>query len=318
MTESVEAWLDRMDQLRYDDGEQALRELFDGVERVPSSLFARFLGVCGSAYRTAGGQLDNAQRCLRAAMWLADELGDQSAMADLLQRQSYVLAHRADFETALKLAVQATGLHMGCGDVASAGKALVDQGVFMGHLGLYPQAIRAHETSLELIAEDDTRNIFVARHALARHYRNLGSAEQALESLKGAVPHAKHLGPWFEAKAVWLHGELLADLGSDSAAEGEFRRVAEIYWERSPLDAALAMVDVVGCRLRQGKSVNEAVEAAVPLVDRLNKNRLAASALVELFRCKTQRITIALLERIRRQLEAAREPRGDPRGLRSD
>ena len=306
-SESTEAWLERLDQLRYEDGERALKELWEGADRVPQSLFPRYLGVCGSAFRTTDAQLENAQNCLRIGMWLVEQLGDRSAIADLLQRQSYVRAHQGGFATSLRLAEHATGIHLGCGDLPSAGKALVDQGIFLDHLGRYEEAIQTHKLSLQLLATNAQRHRFAALLALGSHHRNLGDPRQAVRYLKAAVPVGKGLGPWFEAKAIWLHGEILTDLGLDDRAESEFQAVFDIYRERSPIDAALATVDLVASRLRQGKLFSDAITAAIPLVETLNRNRLASSALIELFRCETEQITAELLDQVKQQLEAARE-----------
>ncbi|MEE8522557.1 MAG: hypothetical protein V3T72_01395 [Thermoanaerobaculia bacterium] len=72
----LEAWLVQMDDLRYEDPEAALKELWSRAAEVPRCLAAGYLGVCGSCYRMIGNLSDARERLFLALAW-AD--GDDEA-----------------------------------------------------------------------------------------------------------------------------------------------------------------------------------------------------------------------------------------------
>ena len=300
------AWLDAMDRLRYDDPRQALDELHAGLEDLaPVELLPRGLGVAGSCLRMMAA-LDQAERLIELGLELAEQIGDELAVAEQLQRKAYVVGDRGEHARALSIADQVSGIYVRLGDEPGLGKALVDQGIFLGSLGRRRQAVRNHEKALSVLPADDLRNRFAAYLAIAIEHRGLGALNHALRAVTVALRNPPDSAA--STKARWFLAGILVDLGRTSDAERHLQLVIESLRSAHPLDAALATVDLVGIQLLQGLHVEArgTVQTTLALFESLKENRLAQAALSQLFRVGAKDLDVSLIQSVRAELKRSR------------
>jgi tetratricopeptide (TPR) repeat protein len=250
----LEAWLVRMDDLRYEDPDAALKELWSRADEIPRCLASRYLGACGSSYRMIGN-LGDARECLLLALAWAQ--GDDDAVGDVLQRMSYVVAYDS-FDEALELAERATGLYARGGNLPRLGQALVDQAKYLIHLEEPRKAKAALAFARRYVAESDERNQFAIEQFLVAISHQLGDIEACRKHIKAARKIAPNA--LFEGMLLNTLGDLCRDLKDfDEAAEAYREEIALVAG--FPLHALLATVDLVYVLARQGRA-GEAVAAA--------------------------------------------------------
>ncbi len=320
--------LEDLDELRYAHPEAALCRLLPAADRLPLALAAPWLAVTGSAYRLRAGQreetdadLRRAEQHLQAALWAAQAAGDVAGQADALQRLGYVLADRGEHRQALELAERATGIFSRLADLYGKGRGLIDQALWLWHLGHRRITIRVVDEALPLLQ---------ARSAAADRYRaaafqlrgacfqRLGDLKQALEDLYRAVSALRGDSALpMKARILCLRAAIRTSLENLDGAARDYWKALEILRTVHYADAALATVELVRVLILQGRH-DEARRTALSvrqLVIPLHRNPHVSAAIAELIRGGQSALTLARVERVRATLEQART-RSDWRTLK--
>ena len=311
-------WLQEMDELRYERPQRTLMMLLPEVDRIPVELEALYLGVTGSTYRMRAGQgveierdLQRAEDLVSAGLWIAREKNDHSASADLLQRQAYIVGDRGQHFKALELAEQAGGVYDRIGDRAGRSKALVDQGLFLGHLSRPAEAIAAEERALELLPAEEVRNRAAAYQVVGVSWLQLGELGKALSAVDEAAQLAEGMSALALGKVQWLQGSIEAKLGRLEESTGKLGSAVELLRGVHYGEAALASTDLVRVLLLQGRSVEafRIAQSMRGLVMALHRNPIVSSAIAELLRADQAALTLARVEGVRTTIAGERNRR---------
>ena len=270
---------------------------------VPRRLLPPLLGIAGSALKA---QFDHpgAERHIRMGLYFADQIGDELAAGRLHQRLSSVWHHMGNDQKALEennLALLRSLL-----DIESVGKCLVDRGVFLYCLEEFRGSWIAYEASL-LRLEDETYR-FCALQGLVECSEHVGKATEAPrlveEALKlEAFPEAK-------AKLVWSCGMLLARNSSTEQGIQRVKQAIEMLRDCSPVDTAIATVDLVKVLLlarRYAEARSEATQMLAYCGILRKISRVAEAAAVELanLAASGEGLTLAELETLRAKVSRA-------------
>ncbi len=308
------AWLDRIDQLRYEDPQTALDLLLPELDQVSPRLHPLYFGVYGSTWRNLAGRgaqiesgLSLAHQLIVFGQWIAAERGDSAAEANLELRLSYVLADRGSYAEALSRAEHANAIYEREGDVAGRGKALVDQGRYLYYLGRRHEALRAYSAALRLLPKREKSYRCSAYHASGVCHLDLGRPREALRYARLAEPLVP--SPAFEARLRWFQAKIHAGLEEYPRAETCLVVAIDILRRLHYGDAALAAVELVKVQLLQRRS-DAAWRTAVTvreLVIPLSRNRIVSAALLELLRGGRAALTLRRVEAVRAQILKARE-----------
>ncbi len=311
---TTRAELEDLDELRYRHPERALCRLLPVADRLPPELAVRWLAVTGSTYRLRAGQrkeieadLRRAHAFLQSALWAARRARDVAGEADALQRLGYVLSDRGGHRQALELAERAGGIYDRIGDKAGRGRALVDQGVFLYHLGAFQDSAAATLEALGPLPHRAQRSRFAAFQLLGSCYNQLGNLTAAGDYVDRAGKLLDAIEPRTAATLLWLRAAITARRGG-AGAVGLYRQALEILRGVHYADAALITVELVRALILQGR-LDEALQTALTvreLVIPLQRNRHVSAALAELIRGGREALTLARVERVRAALEQAR------------
>ncbi len=306
--------LRRLDGLRDRDPKQGVRETKKALLRAEKRQIPRLLAIYGSARRVEA-RLDFALEALRHALQLAERGGEGRAFrADILQRLGVALAFTGDHSLGLLFAKEATHQYMLAGDPCGEGRSLVDQGTRYFHLRQLDEAIAAYEAALRLLPEDEGSNRFGAHHSLAVARHRQGSLGEALESVQRAEELVPKVGPRLSALLLATKAKIVTAQGDHAEAERCYAEVLEIYRPLSPIDAALASVDLVRSRLRGGRvgPALETIKEMSTFLEPLKHNKVASQAILRLVRMALagEEITLQMLDRVAREIEKGRAQRG--------
>jgi tetratricopeptide (TPR) repeat protein len=314
-----EAELVELEKLRFENPSRVIRRAPGVLRRLGKARVPRLLGICASAYR-ALGRADQAQVILARALRHAETLGDLAAVADLLQRASYLVADSGEYERALALSERATLSHVRTTDLIGIGKTLVDQGIWLDYMGRRQRAIRAYESALEKYLPagheraDVRRNRFSALMNLGALHLRLGELQRAREYAGAARVESDGVGASLRGKLIWLQASIAGRQGLLDEAEGFLREVVGIYRLISPIDAALASVELVRILFQRGepREAYATAKSMTVLLQPLEGHPVAVAALTELLRYALagRGLTLELLEQTARGLEReGRAPR---------
>ncbi len=307
------SFLESLDKLRYEDAELASTQALWAVNFVPPELLPRLLGIGGSTDRLRI-RLRDAYHAIYFGLSLAREWGDFSATADLLQRLGYVVAHDGSYHRALRLAEDAAVLHLREADSAGAGKALVDQGIWLHYLGRTQEAIRGQESALTLLPEGGGRSRCAAYQHLAQFHYSLGRLEPASGLIEKAEALAGEVGPMAGAKITWLKALILAGQGDLAGADETLSQTISVLWKIDLGVTALATCDLVRLLLLRGlpRHALEAAGTMRPMIFHLRQRKVMAAAIAELLRCEREGLTLTLVDEVRTKIEAELRARGRP------
>ncbi len=316
---TTRAEIEDLDESRYEHPEAALCRLLPAADRLPPELTAFWLAVTGSAYRLRAGQrkeieadLRRAEEHIQAALWTAQAAGDAAGQADALQRLGYVLADRGEHRQALELAERATGIFSRLADLFGKGRSLIDQALWLWHLGHRRITIRVVDEALPLL---QTRSTAADRYRAAAFqlrgfcFQRLGDLEQALEDLDRAVNALRgdSAAP-MKARILCLRAAIRTSLENFDSAARDYWKALEILRTVHYADAALVTVELVRVLILLGRH-DEARRTAFSvrqLVIPLQRNRHVSAAIAELIRGGQSALTLARVERVRAALEQAR------------
>ena len=283
------------------------------------ALGPRILAVLGTALRRTD-DLEGAFAALDVAEHHANQWQDRWAIADIWQRRCYVLLAAGEPEQALDLAQAATGKYLALGQLGDAGRATVDQGVFLAVLERQEEAIEAFRGALKVLPPGEHDNRFIAMNNIARAYCELGKLRVALDWTKGVTSYEKGRVADLMVLASWETRGLLAyQLGDLQQAESAFRHCVKEYEDRSAfLDSALSRVWLCRSLLARGY-VQECWDMAHEgsfLIGKLRSSKVAAAAIATLVveARRSRELNDGFLEGIALQLTEARgwRPIGTP------
>jgi tetratricopeptide (TPR) repeat protein len=300
-------WLLRLDELRHDNPRAALRKTLTALESAGCRWRPALLAVYGSV-RRALGHLDQALDALHHSLELARQRGDRRLLAEALQRLGVAYAYRGNQELGLFYGKQAWIEHRLAGDETGEGRSLVDQGARFTHLGLLEDAVTAYRLAVRILPDREVYNRFGAYLGLALHTRKLRRLGEALAYARQGEKLASQVGPSVAYLYTTTAG-ILAELGNHAEAERSFTKALELFVVHSPIDAALASVDLARVQLARGRTdaANDTLKAMARFVEKLD-NRLVRAAMVELMRISLSgRVTSGILDQAARVI---REHRG--------
>lgn len=302
-----EDFLEALDRRRDHDPETALKLAEASIPLVELQRVPQLLGIAGSAQRLLL-LLDEAEHTLHAAVQMAYQHGDLACFGNLLRRFSYVALDRGHRSTALTLAERASIHLLRAGDFEGIAKVAVEQGLCLSYLDRDDEALQCFQTALAKLPENAFRYRCAALQNMARVYENKRQLESALQCLAEAEKLSEAMGARHRAKLVWLRASLLIKLDMPEVA-------AELLWEVVSTmrschlgEAALATCDLVHVQLQLGNP-REAYLTATSmraLVEPLHNSKVITAALAELLRAGQEGLTLALVERIKRQIESER------------
>ncbi len=229
-----------------------------------------------------------------------------------MQRFSYVAADRGDCFRAYRLARRATRAYSFVGDRVGMGKAMVDQGIWLERLGWVADAVVALESALAhwLPKRGCQRSRMAAFHGLAVCHQKLGQPRAAAGYLEQALASGARLGSLEKAKLVWFQGTVARDAGEHEEAERFLEASLEMHRElSSPFGMALVSVDLVQVQVlrRDAAAAYSMARRMVEVMGALKRNRRASAAVAAIARCglDSSGLSLALVERVRGQLEKA-------------
>lgn len=316
-----------LDSLRYENPELVLRRARSLLPRVTDARVPQVLGIYASACRVAG-RLNEAQMVLGRALELARERCGPAVLGDLLLRAGYVDGTRLQLERAHDLAERATLLFAKSGDLAGIGRALVEQGLWQGHLDRPRHALRSLTAALEYLPREAAadpllrRNQFSCLLSLGLLHRQLGDLRAARSYARAARASARGIERVVLGKLTFLRASIAHDLDELERAEALYGEALATFQPAAPMDALLCAVKLARLQLGRGRTAAayETAKAAAPVVESLEPEPMVSAALTELLGCALagRGLSEALLERVARGLEegpARRRRHADPQAF---
>ncbi|MEE8525685.1 MAG: tetratricopeptide repeat protein [Thermoanaerobaculia bacterium] len=293
--------LRRLDELRYDNPRAAAKEIRAALLRATRHQRPTLLAFYGSA-RRAEGHHDKAVEVLQHALELALNRRDRELIANILRRLGSASAYSGNHSQGLLYAKEATYQFRLADDAGGEGRSLVDQGLRLGDLGQLEVAVAVHELALSVLPVRDVRHRFAVHSALAVNLHRRGNLRRALRHAVEGSRLSRRLGKLWTAVVQTTMAEIHIGLGDQASAERCYEEAVEIYALRSPIDAALASVDLARIRMARGRTAAAAntLKAMGRFVEKLD-NPLVRAAMVQLMRMNLSgRVTGGILEQAAR------------------
>ncbi len=311
-----EADLDALEALRHDDPARTLREARSLIPVVPDVQVPRLLGIYASACRSLG-RADEAILVLTRALDLAAERDYQASLGDLLLRAGYICSERGQTEMACALAERATLVFARIGDLVGIGRSLLDQGMCFFHLNRPRDAAELMIVALGYLEQDRGASPTMVQMSRWSCLVNLCLIHRSLDELSVAESYARQarepagiLGQErLLGRVIVLEAAIARDAGRSEEAELLYREAFEIFRSIEPLDSALCGIELVRVQLRMKRNTEayQTAKAMMPLLEPLEKNRVASAALAELLRSALagQGLSEALLHSVAGGLQKA-------------
>jgi tetratricopeptide (TPR) repeat protein len=273
-----------------------------GAELI-ADIEGRAWGVLGNSRRIVS-DLGGAEQALKRARERLDEgTGDPIETARLTSFLSTQRIAQRRFDEALQLCRRAGAGYRRAGEDQLAAQMLVDEGVVLGHLGRYDEAVRKLGEALERVDPRQLpRNLLAARHNQILFLEEAGRTEEALALVPVARQLARHHGRRIDQLRVhWLEARLLAAVGRYREAASGLGEVADAFLrEEMPYAAAIAALERATLLFRLGRTdeIRQIAAEALSVFRSLGIEREALMA-VTLLRQAAEReeLTLALLER---------------------
>jgi tetratricopeptide (TPR) repeat protein len=299
-----ESNLRTLDTMRYENPQLAVDQALATVAYSPRELLPRLLGITGSAWRLMA-QLDKAEPAIYAGIQMAQELDDQQALGELLQRLAYVYFERSEVRRALLLGERATITFLRCENRVGVGKTLVDQGIWLRLSGMREAAIASHGMALDWLPPDERHNRAAAHQHIALNCLELGFPGLALECLPKAESEAVGLPRGEVDKLNWLRALILVDLGQLDESAHRLEEVVAVFAQIHLGDMALAVCDLVQVEIHRGDPLRAAnlAKHLLLLVEPLRDNQIASNAIADLLRDGPMGLTLALVQEARTLIE---------------
>lgn len=315
----AEAFLDRIDDLRYENPKDALKQAevvgCDLIPEIPGdqplerlALVLRAIGIWSSGQRILG-DLEQAAAGLHFVLGVAQRFLLHPITADTLRRGAYVLGDHALFQPAQQLLGEALVLFHELDDEEEVAKIQLERGIFYNRLGDHLLAARAIQKALRRLPERtraQRRYRLAGYQGLAEAYECAGDLESSERWLEQALASFRDEGSITRAKVIWQLGNLAHRYGDLEQAEERLREAREelLRCESEP-EVILVNLDLTRVLLDLGKSA-EAVELARGMAAFLgphHSNQYDRATLVEFVRAAMEgQLNMALVERYSREL----------------
>ena len=303
-------YLDTLDQRRYQEPEEVVRQALWAVNHVELDFLPQLLGVAGSAWR-ALFQPREAEHAIQAGISIAQQQGRRSVVARLLQRLAYVAADHGDHEEAMRITEKAAVLFLRFGQHVAMAKATVDIGKWLHNLGRFEESNETHQAALALLPEHAHLNRCAAHQYLGLNSRELGDFPTALAELELAeqICVEADIASAVHSKLCWFRARVNVDLGNFAVAEELLISVVEAYRNRHLGETVVATCELVRVQLLRSRPLL-AYETAMSmrvLVEPLKHNRIVSAALADLLRSGQAGLTLSLISSVVNRLEAERQ-----------
>jgi tetratricopeptide (TPR) repeat protein len=267
-----------------------------------ADLQARAWGVLGNARRIVSDLTGAEQALSRARELLEEGTGDPIEAARLASFLASQRTAQRRLDEALELCRRAVAGYRRAGEDQLAAQTLVDEGVALGYLGRYDEAVRKLEEAVARIdPRERPRNLLAARHNQILFLEEAGRTEEALERVPEARELARLHGRRIDQLRVrWLEAKLLAAVGRHEEAASGLGEVADAFLEEAmPYAAAIAALERAALLFRLGRTdeIGAIAGEALNVFRSLGIEREALAALTLLRRAAERReLTLAALE----------------------
>ena len=303
-----DAWLEWLDDLRYDDPKRATEVAEGTVMSVRHCDIPRLLGIWASACRLIA-RYDDGFVALREALLLARQCEDRLTEAGLLRRgASLVVSSSASYSAALSIVEQSASLYARSGEFDHLGRCLVSQGLFLIYLERKEEAEISFKTALSLLDERSYRDRIAAYQLSGLIANDRGEAATALALASKALSLAS--SRYEIGKLQWLRGSALAGMREWSKARKAFEEACLNLVKAAPIDAALCACDHVRLLISSGylSEARLCIAAMRSLMEPLSGNLIASAAIRDLVRSERegQRLDRGLVLRIVKRIEESR------------
>lgn len=255
----------------------------------------------GNAYRISI-QYDRALQALgEAASWCRRGSQDPLVQAEIATVAAAFLDDQRRFPEAVDLLDRAVCVYLSHGDEHSAGRALVQKGVYAGYSNQTQLALQSISRGAALLCQERDPDLFLtALHNLLWFMVDDGQFRAARIRLWKLRPLlAAQSSPRKRLRLRWLEGRIYAGLGDFEKAEEAFRETQEGFNGIGQVyQAALVGMDLAAVWLRQGRmyEVRELSEALIATFRALRIGREFVAVLLFLCRaCEEQRATLATI-----------------------
>ncbi len=275
----------QLDELRGEDPKLAVRRIKAALKTADQKWIPRLLAAYGSALRVQV-QLGQALEALHYALLMAEGHDSRATCADILQRLGVAYAYTGNHSLGLMFAKQAAYEHRMAGNLRGEGRSWVDQGLRYGSLDRLDDAIAAYEAALLCLPNDEVRNRFSAWQGLAVANNRRGAVRKAGECAKRAEALASKVDRALAGKLIWVKAEIALRVPDYPHAELCFADVVKLYRKLSPIDAALAGVELARTQVLQGRidAAYESTKALASFLKPLEGNRVISATLMRLLR----------------------------------
>ncbi len=314
------AYLEHLDDLRYDDPKEARQNAevmaVRLIPRLPGpqperiALQLEAIGIYASALRQVG-KFATAARALRRALVVARSHGLKQTVAGLLQRSAYVLSGHGWYSDSMELLNEALVIFFDLRSQADLGRVQVDRGTHLYHLGEYRAAVEELEHALELLDGDSARtnrNRLVAHQVLTHSFFKLQDLERAEAAAARAVAQSESAGRLYRGYLLWDHGVIALARHAYGIAEDRLREATQLLERAQDPNQAMVALDLTKTLVAQDKTL-EAIGMAVTAAEYLaafRGNTIAAAAVSELMSTVVQgSVSMDVIERVQESLRSA-------------
>jgi len=268
----------------------------------------------GNAYRVAS-DLRRAEEALdEAEVRIQRSGGEAYAEAQIFSFRASLRGAQGRYREAVKLLDRALAIYRQAKDRHLEGKTLIQKAMALAYDGKIERAARLAQKGLSLIdPSEDPRLFITARHNLIGYLNEIGSPDEALETLRRTRCLYQDFGePSHLARLSWLEGRITRDLGRLDEAEAALKEARDFFVRHEiGLDAARVLLDLATVYDRRGDSAELKRLAAkmVPIFASrdVHPEALAALALFQKAAAAEQ-VDRALLDRIASDLQRTAKP----------
>ncbi|HKQ78452.1 MAG TPA: tetratricopeptide repeat protein [Blastocatellia bacterium] len=238
---AVEDLADALALLKTDDERSAI--LTAEKELVTENL-VRELTRQGGRLRSQGNYPEALAR-YRLAQKIAEQIGDQAGVADILIDIGIVYESQSDYARAIEHHQKSLSLSEALGNKAGASRALLNIGIVHYRQGAYAQAIEHYKKSLGLSeALGDKTGVSKALNNIGIVYQDQGDYTQAIEHYKKSLALFETLG---DKAGV---SSMLHNIGNAHQSQGDYAQALEYYQKSLTMFEALGDKALVSRTLR--------------------------------------------------------------------
>ena len=209
----------------------------------------------GNAYRVTS-DLRQAEEALdEAEVRLQRSGGEAYAEAQIFSYRASLRSSQGRFREAVKLLDRALAIYRQAKDRHLEGKTLIKKASALAYDEKIERAARLARKGLSLIdPSEDPRLFITARHNLIGYLNEIGSPDEALETLRSTRRLYQDFGePSHLARLSWLEGRITRDLGRLDEAEAALKEARDFFVRHEiGFDAAMVLLDLATVYDRRG------------------------------------------------------------------